>query len=52
MFEETCELIGCEHHMAARATTPGLAAQIIAAVNKADRYYRDLGHGSFGGGNI
>lgn len=52
MFEETCELIGCEDHMACRAVTPGLGAEIVAAVRKADAYYRDLGHGSFGGGNI
>src|SRR6202035_2332248 len=52
MFEETCELIGCEDHMAGRAVTPELGAEIVAAVEKADRYYRELGHGSFGGGNI
>ena len=52
MFEETCELIGCEDHMAGRAVTPELGAEIVSAVRKADAYYRDLGHGSFGGGNI
>ena len=52
MFEETCELIGCEAHMAGRAVTPELGRAIVAAVKKADAYYRDLGHGSFGGGNI
>ncbi len=52
MFEETCELIGCEHHMAERAVTNTLGEAIIAAVRKAEDYYRDLGHGSFGGGNI
>jgi altronate hydrolase len=52
MFEETCELIGCEDHMAGRAVTPELGAEIVAAVRKADQYYRELGHGSFGGGNI
>ena len=52
MFEETCELIGCEEHMASRATDPALGAEIRDAVRKAERYYRDLGHGSFGGGNI
>jgi altronate hydrolase len=52
MFEETCELIGCEAHMATRAITKQLGAEIIAAVKKADTYYRDLGHASFGGGNI
>jgi len=52
VFEETCELIGCEAHMAGRAVTPELGRAIVAAVKKADAYYRDLGHGSFGGGNI
>ena len=52
MFEETCELIGCETHMAGRAVTPELGSEIIAAVKKADTYYRELGHASFGGGNI
>jgi altronate dehydratase large subunit len=52
MFEETCELIGCEDHMAGRAVTPELAEALREAVRKADRYYRELGHGSFGGGNI
>lgn len=52
MFEETCELIGCEDHMAGRAVTPELGEELLQAVKKADRYYSDLGHGSFGGGNI
>src|SRR5207248_9315962 len=52
IFEETCELIGCEAHMAGRAVTPELGAEIITAVRKADSYHRELGHGSFGGGNI
>jgi altronate dehydratase large subunit len=52
MFEETCELLGCEDHMASRAIDRALGEEIRASVRKADRYYRDLGHGSFGGGNI
>lgn len=52
MFEETCELIGCQDHMAKRAMTPELGLELKAAVDKADRYYSELGHGSFGGGNI
>lgn len=52
MFEETCELIGCESHMATRAVTPEVGAEIVAAVQKADAYHRELGHSSFGGGNI
>jgi altronate hydrolase len=52
MFEETCELIGCEDHMAKRAVTAALGEEIRNAVRKADAYHRELGHGSFGGGNI
>jgi altronate dehydratase large subunit len=52
MFEETCELIGCEDHMAKRAITAELGEEIKSAVRKADQYHRELGHGSFGGGNI
>ena len=37
MFEETCELIGCEQHMAGRAVTPELGDEIIAAVRKGRR---------------
>jgi altronate hydrolase len=38
--------------MVGRAVNLALAEEIRAAVNKADRYHRELGHGSFGGGNI
>ncbi len=51
IFEETGELIGCEHHMAARAATPALADEVIAAVAKAARYYKTLGQSSFAPGN-
>ena len=51
IFEETGELIGCEGHMAGRAATPELAAEIFACVEKAARYYTTLGHGSFAVGN-
>jgi altronate hydrolase len=51
MFEETGELIGCEHHMADRAATPALAEAITASVAKAAKYYAVLGHGSFAPGN-
>ena len=51
IFEETGELIGCEHHMADRAETPELAEAIIGTVAKAARYYDTLGHGSFANGN-
>lgn len=51
IFEETGELIGCEHIMAARAARPDLAPELIACVEKAARYYTTLGHGSFAPGN-
>jgi altronate hydrolase len=51
IFEETGELIGCEHIMAARATTPALGREIEASVAKAARYYETLGYGSFAAGN-
>lgn len=51
IFEETGELIGCEHIMAARAVTPALGAELEASVAKAARYYATLGYGSFAAGN-
>jgi altronate dehydratase large subunit len=51
IFEETGELIGCERHMAARAVTPELGAEIAGAVEKAARYYRAMGYASFAPGN-
>ncbi len=51
IFEETGELIGCEHIMAARATTPDLGREIEVSVTKAARYYETLGYGSFAAGN-
>lgn len=51
IFEETGELVGCETHMADRAARPELGKQIVQAVQKAERYYRVLGHGSFAPGN-
>lgn len=51
IFEETGELIGCEHLMAGRAATPALGRAIVAAVDKAARYYAVLGMGSFAPGN-
>jgi altronate hydrolase len=51
IFEETGELIGCEHIMAARAITPELGREIEASVAKAARYYDILGYGSFAAGN-
>ena len=51
IFEETGELIGCEHIMAVRAVTPGLGHELEASVAKAARYYATLGYGSFAAGN-
>ncbi|MGL4810419.1 MAG: UxaA family hydrolase, partial [Beijerinckiaceae bacterium] len=51
IFEETGELIGCEHIMAARAVTPALGVELERSVAKAARYYATLGYGSFAAGN-
>jgi len=51
IFEETGELIGCEHIMAQRAVTNALADELIAVVAKAAEYYATLEHGSFALGN-
>ncbi|MCM2274086.1 MAG: UxaA family hydrolase [Candidatus Didemnitutus sp.] len=51
IFEETGELIGCEHIMAARAATPALGEELVRSVEKAAAYYAVLGHGSFAPGN-
>ncbi len=51
IFEETGELIGCEDIMAARAVTPELAVELRNSVEKAARYYAELGYGSFASGN-
>jgi altronate hydrolase len=51
IFEETGELIGCEHHMASRAVTGALGREIEARVAKAAEYYTAMGHGSFSPGN-
>jgi altronate hydrolase len=51
IFEETGELIGCEHIMAERAARPELKPELIATVRKAARHYAVLGHGSFAPGN-
>lgn len=51
IFEETGELIGCEHIMAERAETPELAEALVQSVAKAAAYYDTLGYGSFAAGN-
>jgi altronate dehydratase large subunit len=51
IFEETGELIGCEHILASRAATEALGHELEASVAKAARYYATLGYGSFAAGN-
>jgi altronate hydrolase len=51
IFEETGELVGCEHIMAERAVTAELGREIEACVAKAERYYTIMGFGSFAPGN-
>lgn len=51
IFEETGELIGCEHFMAERCASRPLGREIVSSVEKAARYYRTLGHSSFAPGN-
>ena len=51
IFEETGELIGCEHIMAERAISRDLGAELEASVAKAASYYATLGYGSFAAGN-
>jgi altronate hydrolase len=52
IFEELGELFGCETHMAARAVTPELGREILAAMEKSRKVYGLLDQSSFGGGNI
>lgn len=52
IFEELGELFGCEEHMAARAVTPELGREIMAAMAKSKHVYGLLDQSSFGGGNI
>jgi altronate hydrolase len=51
IFEETGELIGCEHLMADRAVDRALGGRIVESVQKAAEYYRVFGHSSFAPGN-
>jgi altronate dehydratase large subunit len=51
IFEETGELIGMEHLMAARAATPALGEALKRTVGKAAEYYATLGYASFAPGN-
>lgn len=51
IFEETGELIGCEHIMASRAESKELGEDLVACVEKAEQYYTKMGYGSFAPGN-
>ena len=51
IFEETGELIGMEHLMAARATNVALGEELKRTVAKAATYYATLGYASFAPGN-
>ncbi|HQR12215.1 MAG TPA: UxaA family hydrolase [Casimicrobiaceae bacterium] len=51
IFEETGELIGMEHLMAARATHATLGDELKRTVAKAAEYYATLGYASFAPGN-
>lgn len=51
IFEETGELIGCEQIMAQRAETPEIAEQLVLCIEKAEKYYTQMGYGSFAPGN-
>jgi altronate hydrolase len=51
IFEETGELIGMEHLMAARAKTQPLGEELKRTVAKAAEYYATLGYASFAPGN-
>ena len=51
IFEETGEMIGLENVMSARAVTPELGRELKRSVEKAARYYKQMGHASFAPGN-
>ena len=51
IFEETGELIGMEHLMAARAANAALGDELKRTVAKAAEYYATLGYASFAPGN-
>jgi altronate hydrolase len=51
IFEETGELIGMEHLMAARAANQALGEELKRSVAKAATYYATLGYASFAPGN-
>ena len=44
-------MIGCDRLLAERAATPHVARAILSAMEKATRFFAQLGHGSFAPGN-
>jgi altronate dehydratase large subunit len=51
IFEETLEMVGCEHDLAARAITTALGIELRESVEKAARYSVAMGYPSFAAGN-
>ena len=51
MFENTGEMVGLEAIISRRGVTPALQTELMHAVDKAMRYYKVMGHGSFAPGN-
>jgi len=51
IFEETGEMIGLEDAMSKRAITSELGHELKISVEKAARYYKQMGHASFAPGN-
>lgn len=51
IFEEPGELLGCEHLMAQRAETREVSDELVNCIQKADSYYKKMGHDSFSAGN-
>lgn len=51
IFEETGEMIGLEKIISQRAITPELGAELKKSIEKAAKYYTQMGHGSFAPGN-
>ena len=51
IFEETGELIGCEERIRPRAINREVGQALVDSIQKADKYYSIMGHGSFAPGN-
>ena len=51
LFEETCEMVGCEAIIRARGATPALGEELACSIEKAKRFYEALGQASISSGN-